>query len=189
MTNKKLNWLCYKCIGDSEIKKRIQEQGKEKKCFYCGELRISIEIRKLATWIDKVYRKYYSSAPYYFVSVCQPAQVEGKNPEEIIAEMVEADKEIANLIVDYLSKEEERRVIKKGESPLYNSSNKYKRIDKSPDELHDMWKLFKKRIQYQRRFFANEAEKLLESILKGIEKFAEKDSLSPVRWLEPNDSK
>lgn len=181
----KEDMICIDCIGDQEIKKRIRTTTKEGVCVSCNNDSIGISLEELASWVDEVYRKYYQPGPFS-LGVPGVSYQRGSFPEDIIESILEVDYDISVFLTEFLREQERYDVYEEGATALYASGRKYIMNDTHPYELHETWRHFRHRVQFERRFFDDYSKVLLESLFEGID-FFRSDSMSPDEELKPGD--
>ena len=161
--------VCLKCIGDVELRRLLSEAATRAVCASCGQRRQAVSVRDVALRVDEVYRQYYelggevarfdqdSDNPFY--------EQEGDDPQSIIQEMAEVEPDIAEAIAECLNDDEWYSVAKGGGTAAFDDSSRYVKRDLPPVELKLEWAEFCRRIQHRRRFFDDEARRILATIL------------------------
>jgi hypothetical protein len=126
-------------------------------------------VRDVAVRVDDVYRQYYepgedvarfhpdSDNPYY--------EQEGDAPEWIIQDMAGVEPDIAEAIAGCLNDDEWYSVAKDGDTAAFDDLSRYVERDLPPIELELEWAEFRRRVQHERRFFDDEARRILARIL------------------------
>jgi len=179
-------YVCSECAGNSEIKKGVFDEKKERKtCSYCKKRRLCICTRSLAEAIDVEYR-----------GDCEPCDSGGSRPSEIITELLELNKSAGELDADLVNilYYGELHGGNKGVDSIYDESQLYcSHSEKYPPiidgrEHRELWDSYCNKIKHQTRFFNNQAIELLNSIFLGLNKILPKNSTSPIRSIKPTDS-
>ena len=164
-------YVCYQCVGDSIVSGYIRNEGKSKKCNYCGSKRKSIHLEAIADLVDDTYRanfrplddleQYYSGLEIYD---------SGDSPDYVIGMILQSDGQLCSDIRAILG-DREARDVSKGDEAMYDEAVSY--ISSGVDsELHSsLWDDFCRIIKHESRFFSSEAKDLLDGIFKGIDSY------------------
>lgn len=170
--------ICSGCVGNTYYKNLIVSEGypEPKTCFYCKNKRKSIDLYKLADWVDDNYRENY-----------EPSDGEGDSPNDLISEMLDVEPDISEDLVNILA-EREGRDVNKGADPFYDSDSRY---IASPfcgniDEHIEGWEYFCNRIKHERRFFNNDFIDYLAKTFGNLKRFKSQNG-TPLRTINPGD--
>jgi hypothetical protein len=184
--------ICYKCVGDKELRRIINTDGVNKKCAICSVRRKCITLEELASLVDGVYREFYRPGREEPIFDDEGDGVryeqEGDSPEDIIAEITGTDTDIGVAIRDILA-EQNVRDIRDGDDPYYDSGFCYEPISLYPYQLHETWLAFCERIKHVRRFYDEDSKAMLSTLLGQIKDIPSTSSISTlVRTFKPGVS-
>lgn len=180
--------VCWQCIPEEELSKRIRARGTTRTCATCDLRRRTILLNALADEVDLIYRQLYVLGELdteYSVDSGYPVDSHrGRSPAEIIQELVAPEDDVvADALVDILCLRERWAVEHDLAMPFYQADAGYVRIGPDPDPLHDTWRAFVERVKFAGRFFDPEVGRLLEQIFRGIESVTIPGAPTPVREL------
>jgi len=183
--------VCYKCIGDHALSRRILDEGTIHTCAHCAENRETFTIAEIAELYDEKYREFYQQGDE--VPVLHEDDddsswaMEGDSPDEIAAQWLEADEDIAYAVVEYLSDQESGDCIRDGAMPMYELGFNYVFEDTGRHYHHDLWQNFCDRVRYVRRFYDLEGSKILEDLFAGLASLARSD-VQPIITIKPDSN-
>ena len=175
-----IKYLCHICIGDKVLQSEIKKEGSVKKCDFCGERRKAVKLENVADRVDEIYREFCRPEKPYQDEV-------GDHPENIIAEMLESDIDVAEEIVKFLSEKYSYAVHKDGEDDYYDTSSCYVINDVGDYDYYELWKHFCYKVKHVARFFDSKTIELLEEIFDGIKNYPSIDKNQPLRVIKPGD--
>lgn len=171
--------VCLKCIGDEELRRLLRDDASRAVCGSCGNRRQAVPLRKIAEYVDEVYREYYhpgGDVPHFDVDSDNPRyEQEGEEPQWIIQEIAGIEPDIADAIVEHLS-DEEAHDIADGANSYYDDGSRYVARDLHPTELHLAWEEFCQRVKHERRFFDDTGRVILSTILGDHESIGRQDN-------------
>lgn len=180
--------ICVECIGDSNLKRRIKKEGSKGTCGHCGEPGITLTIERLADIVDKAFRNFYEPGDdevEYEPESDHSTTVQAGDPlADIIAELIEADSEIVEALIDELSYQEGFVDGHHGGFGFYDSDTNYVESDLNTHEHYQVWREFQRWINHGRRFYDSENGNKLGQIFAGIEEFSLAGAISPVRTID-----
>jgi len=171
--------VCLKCIGDEELRRLLSDEACRGVCGSCGKRRQAVPLRKIAEHIDSVFREHYrpgGDVAHFDADSDNPQyEQEGEGPEWIIQEIAGVEPDIADAIVEYLS-DDEARAVADGTAAYYDNSSRYVLHDFHPTELRLEWEEFCRRIKHERRFFDQQGQGILSTILGDRESIGRQDN-------------
>lgn len=190
MEQASVDYLCIDCVGDPQLKSEIQESDSLGICFYCKQRKQGIELDYLSDRVDEVYREHYrpSEKPVFDREDGDKLlwRFAGSYPEDIVAEMMEVDREIAEKIVEILS-DKFRHEVQDGADDYDDSGTTYEETPINTYEYSQTWKDFCLQIKHRSRFFDPENIHNLTFLFENIEDYKTDDGKSAIRMLDPND--
>ena len=171
--------LCGFCVGESYLQKEIRRRGTVAICAVCGLSRRTWLVGRLAAEVDDVYRRLYS--PVFGEAP------EGSFPLDIISEMLESDDpEIPEAVLEVLH-QGEFHAVADGEDSMYDQGSYYVMAELYAWELDHTWDEFRRRVQYEQRFFDQTAKAMLDEMLAPIRALDQLGVDGPVVNLNAGD--
>ena len=186
------SFICHKCIGNPELKRRIIRMGETQTCGSCGRQKKGLRLSKLAEIVGAAFENFYE--PGDEVPEFDEDQdsigwgQEGRSPEDIIAELIDAKQEIVDAIDLYLSSGGSYAGAKERPAAYYDSSTYYVEANLNSHRHFHVWRKFQERIKHARRFFDLISATFLGDIFKGIDEFSFAGAPTPVRIIDPKKS-
>lgn len=182
--------ICSDCIGEQYLKTKMEQDGIEGKCNYCGKSGKTISIKELAHWVDKAIDDHFqrtSDQPdIYEYAALRDKESDyiwlrhGEPVTDVISEMAHIDDEpaehIRQILDDYYYDIDEAAM---GEENPYDPEAHYEEKDGNDYELRNGWTYFQKSLKTETRLFNREAEKVLASIFEGMNEHLT-DEFNPV---------
>lgn len=155
-------WVCSSCIGDSFLKKKINEMGQPQKCFFCNTVNPSITIDVLADYaVDAFYR--------YAKPRNSPVEKEiGVSPEIAVSQLLKSDKPVGEVVFRVLRQKYADDHIKKCKWDAFDPDCLYKIETPFLDARNTYWNILCHSLKSESRFFNEEVKKFLESIFKNL---------------------
>jgi len=170
------NYLCHECVGDDYFKRIIKEEGKRQKCSFCNLFRKCIDLDEVSERVDIVFRENYKPSDEYPSFEADSDKVyweyRGSFPNEIIADMLKVENNVADEIIKNLIKIFADAVIREGEENLYDETTQYEEVRPSTSEYSWIWSKFCHSVKHSSRFFNPEAEDLLKEIFRDIDQIS-----------------
>lgn len=168
--------VCWGCVGDSILSRRLKSLGEVEKCSFCNMRRkccslewLAEEVRSILSWLIKPGERY----PIFDEDdrISHENQV-GDPLQFWIGAVLGLDDDslpIVGAVSDELQPSH-RDISQGGESQFPPESNYVERRYR-PASVERRWKQFKTEIMHGRRFFNTEAKSFLDWLFAGAEEF------------------
>jgi hypothetical protein len=168
--------VCHRCIGNSELKKRLGRGRKRGICNYCGRRGGSWTIAEIAKIVDETFNNFYEPGEdvpnYETESGGVRFKQEGDSPEDIISILMDTEPEIASVLAHELS------------SSIDPDGN-YVEANLNTHKHFKIWNDFRTRIKHGKRFYDPKGHELLKTIFDDIENFSFGGIQLPLRIIDP----
>ncbi len=184
------DWICFDCIGDKLMREKVKSEGKKHKCINCENKRSSFKLSEIASEVDKVFKKYYEKIEPRKHDYLFPRR--GRDPIKIInEEILRTNDKLSHSIVKYFE-EKEKEKIKTGGNIFYDTQNNYKRKNSifgkpTSNTYTHMWEKFENKIKYEKRYFYDEINEILNKIFKNITDIKDDKNPKPCKIINTND--
>ncbi len=184
------NLVCENCTGDPFLKRIIIDEGTKEECSYCGKDGICIPLKRLAEIVDEIFREYFEEGEEYPTSNPDDSDDDhvywkqyGETPSEIIQEMAEIDEEIANDILDCFAPRCKDDLC----DQFYFGESNYSPKDFRSVTAKGIWEEYCYDIKHNKRFFSNEAIKVLNELFGEITEYKKYNGEGPIKTLKPEN--
>jgi hypothetical protein len=162
-----LSPVCYRCVVERLVARRIKEEGVKRPCAFCENVRRTITIEELGDIVQPVYEKYAVPAEDDFeIDGDNARPVEGgEEPPDIVEELLECDRAVADAVATYLEKANAREVVR-GATDYYAADSRAYTLRVPPSSKHEKgWAGFEQAVKHEARFFNTEQERYLNELL------------------------
>lgn len=163
--------ICFGCVGDPLLKKRIAESGITGECINCGNERASIELETLANEVGRILRETVEegeSVDIWDHEKDHISHTEHGDPLSFfVCEILRLDSD-EDPIVDYVL---EKLVSYATGDEGFFDSELYSRKTIVPIEVELNWIEFQSELMHKTRFFNEKAKKFLEWLFEGIDSY------------------
>jgi len=186
--------VCWKCVEDVYLSKRIKKEGEPLKCSVCGKKRKSFSVEELGEVLRPILRgqikegedvpKIDESDHTYYEQQGDPLS---HWVQEILGQYFNFNEEIVDAVVDSEHVDEAD-----GEIRFFDSAASYESIPTSLHAYYSQWEFVLDELKHSRRFFSSSAKTLFDELFDGIEtmkSFGENNKDETVVWTLPEGSK
>lgn len=173
--------VCPQCFGEPGLKKRIVEirpQFPNKKCDFHPEYK-GVPIKAVAEIVDSVFRAHYGFGDYGY------DEQFGDSLETQIADLVEAEFEVVEALVDQLIEDDDYWPPDGGE-PFYDQTQNYDKYEHHDFRHSELWERFCDDVVHRQRFFNTDARDLIAEIFDGVQFQRDHQQRSPVYQIQPH---
>lgn len=164
--------VCWRCIKDEHLKKKIQEDGTPEECSLCGRSdENAFGPDQLAELLDPLMREHF--APGQELRTFGEDDSEGWEQEgsplsdhlhAVIGQYLDFEDEI----VDALEVNEDVRP-QDGDVAFFDRSQNYVDVPVSPYRYVELWNHVLDELKHRRRFFSGSAKTFYEDLFAGVE--------------------
>ncbi|MBY2942808.1 RES family NAD+ phosphorylase [Rhizobium leguminosarum] len=172
--------LCTDCVGESYLSALIADQGKIRKCHYCGERAKTFKIAAICDQVDGAFQRHFTRARmemngYEWAMYKDPEssfEFEPDGDQTVYAIMGAANiaeeiaTDIQQILEDRYSDFESAQI---GETTEYDSELHYEELQPDDREWQETWRAFERSLKTEARFFSARAIEVLNSIFDGID--------------------
>jgi hypothetical protein len=187
--------ICCDCVGEDFLRSKIQRDGQQADCSYCGGHAKAFSIDELANEVEIAIKEHFyrtakepsdmeysmmSEGDYYW-------EREGDPITDIIEECVKIEREAA---------EDVQKVLHElhhyfdsdhlGEEQPFDEEAHYAEADVDTADSHASWLHFEKTLKTKERYFSRTAEETLASIFDGIEDLKMRDGKTVIVEAGPS---
>lgn len=169
--------LCYECIGETFLQAKVQKEGQDDVCFYCGRKAKTFSIGKMADEIETAFEEHYCRTPtepsgYEYAMMKEGLRdwERGGDPvADVIGSCAEIDPQIAEDIRVVLEERHfDRESAEMGEEGPFDSDAHYAEAGVNEYEFQAGWHYFEDTLKTQARYFSRAAEETLTSAFRGM---------------------
>lgn len=170
---KDLEMVCYACIGDAYLKRKIQRMGERCRCDFCDGSRKGIPLELLVSMVRDVFvgsLEIGDEFPvFHDVNDEKPSyERDGDSLDFWVTEAIGADSEDNGLVREIIS----GLVYGHKDDFFFQSDLSYVRKNSHKIEAEYEWGRFKVNAQHGQRFFNDEIRKFLANLFRGIDKLS-----------------
>ena len=191
------NHVCHNCIGDHFLSNEVKERGILALCRYCDSTAAAVTLEYVATRIHPSFQRHFGPSPvgledYEFALVREGLlglwKLQGLSVIEVIAHMGGLCEKLAGDVAKVLSTSHSRLEVQgiEIEDP-YGDDEVYEERSADDWDFRDMWDTFPDEIRFSRRFFSNNAERMLNDIFGDLNSRMTFDGGPVIRQVGPND--
>ncbi|MEP2682240.1 MAG: RES domain-containing protein [Sulfitobacter sp.] len=189
--------VCSDCVREAHLADRIENDGEEGECSFCGETEISrITLEELADHIEAAFDTHYSrtsSEPdFYEYAMLRDKEMdydwerEGQQTHYAIMDAANTSQEISQdvqAILSYRFFDFEEATM--GLEAEFSNEAHYEEIMPRDERWQEEWDNFEKQIKTEARFFSRTAALHLGELFDGIDEMRTKDGRSLVESIGP----
>lgn len=176
------NYICHGCVGDPYISNEIKKNGStEDRCSYCNSRKKTVTLIELIEPINRMFRMFYRGR---YDADLYPGYNLGSSAEEIIAEELEVEYDIAEYL--HAALQEEYNDYYDDAGGIYNENYVYKKTDLTSGLLEQKWDEVKYSLQSEARFFNNHVKSFFEKIFNGLDTLQTVDGRNAVTHIDSN---
>jgi len=188
-------FFCMDCIGDSYLKKQIEESGIEAECWECKHQKLAISCEDLGERLHKVIESHYQLTPeepegwelYYAKE--HGWDRSGDEANYIVQEIAEVSLEIANELLEYLAEQYDPAGKDALISPSLYGDAHYVSKDQVDDyEYEYRWDNIKISIKEESRFFNHSVKDTLNVFFRNIDQLFTHDDQPIVKTIDADTS-
>jgi RES domain len=184
--------VCWKCVEDIYLSKRIREEGAQVKCTVCGMRRKGFTVERLGEVLDPVLREHIRPGreiprigqgdddSIYYEQAGDPLSYW---VQEVLGQYFDFEDEIVDAVVDT-----EFVDVADGEIPFYEDSADYESIPTSLHRYYEEWDFVLRELKHGRRFFNSSAQSLFDRLFRGVDgmkSFGKENGEEDVVWVFP----
>lgn len=177
----KAKTLCYICIGEKYLSDEVRSKGRRNQCSYCGRSVRTYSIEDIAGRVEMAFKQHFrrtSDHPASWqLSLLSDRESEHRWERDgtpvvlAIANAAEVPKQVAQDIQTILNgKFYDFDSAAMGEETEFCSKSYYEEKGSDDNTWQEEWRYFEHSLKTEARFFSRNAEKLLASIFRGIDK-------------------
>jgi len=171
--------ICSSCVGDSFLRKKIDDEGEEALCYYCKGERKTFSIDQLADEIETAFESHYartSPDPDGYESAMLSDRESSyeweRHGEEVlwaIAEAANIDQEPAEDVLSVLEdRHSDWESAKMGEECPFDKNSYYELKDHDCGEFTAKWSAFERGLKTEARYFSRSAQATLNEIFADL---------------------
>ena len=149
--------ICEDCIGDAFLSADAAET-EPTICLVCGKTARGLTIGAIGDRVHPVFEQWYHPVD----------EDRGSPANQIIAEMVGIDEDLAERIVDYLSDEHGYMAVRDGGEDPYDALASFAETGVRHEVQRDHWQSFKESLLSEARFFNARVEAWLDDVFVDI---------------------
>lgn len=169
-------YICHQCVGDAYVRQHIKKIGSSNQtCSYCKRKRINIHVEHILAMVHDVFEYYFEA--YEDIYDCG----RGDSAQEVIYKELSVEFEVAEDIYNLLA--EKFNPHNDFDGVRYNDAFVYRHITYSTGKLSSSWRRATDSLLNETRYFNREANAVLDSLFRDINKLKTLDSSSPVKML------
>ena len=165
--------VCFVCVMEQFLSEKIEKEGANATCSYCGQEGSTFSINQIAQSITTILEDFYHRTDYD-VSTDPP---EGTPVEKLIKELTETeDSRFADDVRCLMAQRyaAEREEIEPADNP-FGIGVRYARSESIyPWEFEHDWQHFENSLKTETRYFNRQVEQTLVSVFEGIDDFRTK---------------
>jgi len=173
--------ICFKCVGESFLSRRIETEGTVTECSYCGDEDPSFDLKEMSDIVATAFEQHYQRTSDQPTSM-QYAMLkdkesdyewdrEGEPVEDVIAAATsipqEAATDIRSILADRFSDWASAMV---GEETEFDGESYYERKDVRDGRWNADWASFERSLKTEARFFDQSVTRHLSELFDGIDK-------------------
>ncbi len=160
--------ICLNCIGDADLRDRLQADASSVRCKYCNVSRPGISVRDLAKHVDDTIRgslRIGGISPRFTADSDKPHySQEGDEIILYLQELLEIDLDAAEALLEELI-DLDPADPRDGEDPFYATDQHYVRAEVGAEHFQEAWQAFADTLKHDQRFFGGAALETLSRIL------------------------
>jgi hypothetical protein len=169
--------LCSQCIGEFFLRSKVEKNGDDAVCAYCGRTGKTLSIGDIADAIESAFREHLYQTP------TEPSGMEyamikeglsdwerkGEPVADVISTYAEIDPKPAEDIRKMLAERHfDMELAKMGEEGEFSRDSYYAELEVDDTDLTASWFHFEESLKTQARYFSRSGSATLASIFKGI---------------------
>jgi hypothetical protein len=169
--------LCCECIGEAFLQAKVQKEGDDEVCFYCGRTAKTFSIGEMADEIETAFKEHYYRTPtepsdYEYAMMKEGLRIwerEGDPVAHVISWCAEIDPQVAEdirAVLEDRNLDEESEEM--GEEGPFDSDAHYAQAAVNDVESQAGWRYFEDIVKTQARYFSRTAEAILASTFQGM---------------------
>ncbi|WP_367872977.1 RES domain-containing protein [Luteolibacter sp. Populi] len=176
--------LCWKCVSDPFLKKRMQKEGRKSICDFCNSSNAkAVRLSLVADWIEEVFAKHFertspdpSDDEYWLLKNSESGYFwdrDGDPLVDVLSEVAGVGEEVADALVEILSARHfDFEAAKMGEESDFAKDSHYstRAVDHYGNH-HEAWSSFERTLHRESRYFSRNASEILNAVFEGIEDF------------------
>jgi hypothetical protein len=174
--------LCADCVGERFLASKIEKQGRETECSYCGKDRKCFSITQLANILEVFFEQHFDLTDE-FPSGYELALMDefgwdrhGDPVADVIEMHAEIDREPAEDIQSVLAdRHYDVELVKMSEEGPFDDDAHYESKDVDDYESRADWNRFKESLKFEGRYFNRAAEAVLSETFEGLEEHTTRD--------------
>lgn len=151
------DWICYGCVGDYYLVKKIKAEGKRHKCTYCTKLRRCFSVSQVGDLVHEIFMTQLTHEEH---------ESRGDSPMFWVANILSIDEEaVATAVLEYLSETHDDY---DSGSSLYDDSTYYRTERPDGRTYAKKWGALRQSLLHESRYFNPTAQKLLDEMFDGL---------------------
>jgi hypothetical protein len=169
---KSTDTICWKCIPDDGLQRRIRRGAKRCLCASCGVKRVCRTIEEIAKIIDPVFREFFGQGEYerryshegdgYW------EERAGDDISAVLGDLVGGEIDFEDALVDALIAGDHYWP-PDGDEAFYGRDINYQAVRHQSAFSLDEWLNLHDQIKYSRRYFSDDAKRLFDKLFGDIE--------------------
>lgn len=151
------DWICYGCVGDYYLVKKIKAEGERHKCTYCTKLRRCFSVSQVGDLVHPIFMTQLTHEEH---------ESRGDSPMFWVATILSIDEnEVATAILQYLSDTHDDYDSGSG---IYDDSTYYRTEGSDGRAYAKKWGALRQSLLHESRYFNPTARKLLDEMFDGL---------------------
>jgi len=154
-------WICYGCVGDQFLVRKIRSEGSRHNCTFCSKKRKCFSLATVSDLVHTIFLGRYHNTTVYD---------RGDGAVSCIAEILSVDEEpIAEAVFDYLSDHCRGWHAHDGDDNPYDKTYSYLATHASGRQYARKWRELRRSLLHESRYFNLKARKILDEIFDGLD--------------------
>lgn len=189
--------ICAGCVGEAYLSSRIEQEGQEDECSFCGEVLSCITFEDLADRIDSAFETHFSRTsdePNFYESmmlrdkeISYDWERNGQQTVYAIMDAANVSEEVAGdvqAVLEYRHFDFEEATM--GIEAEYSEYAHYEEIMPRDEHWYNAWDSFEKQIKTEARFFSRTSAEHLGALFDRIDEMQTADGRSLVEDAGPD---